>query len=141
MESADLTLFIHYANDLKDVKHFGTMSPYVVVWIAGYGMESQKITTPVAEKAGCYPEWEYPVKFHIVPVKREYSLFIQIKHDGTMFDRHIGEVEVRFCRSSRCRGFHWGFFYFSLPSPSNGFFRRLISDLNCLIFDHWCYYM
>ncbi|KAL7587548.1 protein SRC2 [Lactuca sativa] len=96
MESAELTLVIHYAKDLKDVKHFGTMDPYAVVWIAGYGKESQKITTPVAEKAGCYPEWNYSVKFHIVPVKREYSLFIQIKHEGAMFDRYIGEVEVPF---------------------------------------------
>ncbi|KAI3780039.1 hypothetical protein L2E82_09897 [Cichorium intybus] len=93
MECAELTLVIHYAKDLKDVKHLGTMDPYAVVWIAGYGKESEKVTTPVSQKRGCYPEWDYSIKFHIVPMKREYSLFIQIKHDGTIIDRHIGEVE------------------------------------------------
>lgn len=96
MEAAELTLVIHYAKDLKDVKYFGTMDPYAVVWIAGCGNESKKVATPRAEKGGCYPEWQYTIKFHLVPVMREYSLFIQIKHEGKMFDRHIGEVEIPF---------------------------------------------
>ncbi|KAI3516050.1 hypothetical protein L1887_14959 [Cichorium endivia] len=96
MEPAELTVVIKNGKDLKDVKHLGTMDPYAVVWIAGCGKESEKVTTPVSQKRGCYPEWDYPIKFHIFPMKTDYSLFIQIKHDGTMFDRHIGEVEVPF---------------------------------------------
>ncbi|KAI3516049.1 hypothetical protein L1887_14958 [Cichorium endivia] len=97
MESVALTLNIHSAKDLKDVKYFGKMDPYAVVWVAGnYGEKSEKVTTPVSRKGGCFPKWDYPIEFHIIPMKTEYTLCIKIKHDGTMRDRHIGKVEVPF---------------------------------------------
>ncbi|GJR53060.1 SRC2-like protein [Tanacetum coccineum] len=67
MESCKLEIVVHSGKGLTDVKHFGTMDPYVLVWLAGENEQSQY---------------------------KNYTLFCEIKHDGTFFDRDIGQVQV-----------------------------------------------
>ncbi|KAI3499027.1 hypothetical protein L1887_34819 [Cichorium endivia] len=95
MESAKLQIVLHCGKDLSDVKHLTPMDPYAIVWIAGDGKESKHIT-PIAENGACNPEWEFSMDFYIVSMNPEYTLFFEIIHDGALFDRKIGEVQVPF---------------------------------------------
>ncbi|KAI3729326.1 hypothetical protein L6452_17982 [Arctium lappa] len=96
MESHKLEIILHSAKDLFDVKFFGTMDPYAVVWIAGDGKESKPRTTAVAKKGASSPIWNCPMQFNDVPMQNNYTLFCEIKHDGKLFDRDIGNVQVPF---------------------------------------------
>ncbi|KAM0069632.1 putative C2 domain-containing protein [Helianthus debilis subsp. tardiflorus] len=96
MESRRLEIVLHSAKDLYNVKHFGTMDPYAMVWFAGGGMVSEIRTTAVARKAGSCPVWEFSMEYEAVPMKNDYILFCEIQHDGKLLDRKIGEVQVPF---------------------------------------------
>ncbi|KAI3703345.1 hypothetical protein L1987_73342 [Smallanthus sonchifolius] len=96
MESRRLEIVLHSAKDLHDVKHFGTMDLYAKVWYVGGGKASETHTTPVAKKCGSFPVWEFPMEFDLVPMKTDNVLFCEIQHDGKLFDRKIGEVQVPF---------------------------------------------
>lgn len=96
MESHKLEITLHSAKGLLDVKFFGTMDPYAIVWIAGDGKESKPRTTAVAKKGASSPIWNCPMQFNLVPMDNNYILFCEIKHDGKLFDRKIGQVQVPF---------------------------------------------
>ncbi|KAL8251796.1 hypothetical protein R6Q59_035489 [Mikania micrantha] len=98
MESSNnLEIVLHSANNLFDVKFFGTMDPYAMIWITRGGVIMSKIyKTDVAKKAGSCPVWDYPILFKIDPMIKNYTLFCEIQHDGTLIDRKIGEVQVPF---------------------------------------------
>ncbi|MFS7955110.1 putative C2 domain-containing protein [Helianthus anomalus] len=98
MASRRLEIVLHSANDLYDVKHFGTMDPYAMLWVAegGRGVVSEQCKTEVAKKAGSCPVWNYPMRFQLESRKNSYILFCEIKHGGKLFDRKIGEVQVPF---------------------------------------------
>ncbi|CAH1445291.1 unnamed protein product [Lactuca virosa] len=96
MESTKrLEVVLHSGRGLRDVKHLRPMDPYAKVWIAGDGKESKQ-RTPIARKGACNPKWECCMHFDISSVSTDYILFFQIKHSGTLCDRRIGEVQVRF---------------------------------------------
>ncbi|KAL4578803.1 hypothetical protein LXL04_014934 [Taraxacum kok-saghyz] len=98
MESAKtLEVVLHYGTDLRDVKHLSPMDPYAIVWVAvaGAGKESKQ-TTPIAKNGACNPKWECCMRFNIISMSTDYTLFFQIKHCGILFDRRVGEVQVRF---------------------------------------------
>ncbi|KAI3703346.1 hypothetical protein L1987_73343 [Smallanthus sonchifolius] len=96
MESRRLEIVLHSAKDLCDVKRFGTMDLYANVWFAGGGIVSETRKTPIAQNSGSCPVWEFPIEFDSVPMKTDNVLFCEIQHDGTLFDRKIGEVQVPF---------------------------------------------
>ncbi|KAI3828998.1 hypothetical protein L1987_03111 [Smallanthus sonchifolius] len=96
MESCRLEIVLHSAKDLCNVKHFGTMDLYAKVWFAGGGIVSETRTTPTAKNSGSCPVWEFPMEFDSVPMKTDNVLFCEIQHDGKLFDRKIGEVQVPF---------------------------------------------
>ncbi|XP_022023715.1 protein SRC2-like [Helianthus annuus] len=83
MASRRLEIVLHSANDLYDVKHFGTMDPYAMLWVAegGRGMVSEQCKTEVAKKVGSCPVWNYPMRFQLKPTNNSYILFCEIKHD------------------------------------------------------------
>ncbi|XP_076909655.1 protein SRC2-like [Bidens hawaiensis] len=94
MESCKLEIILHSAKDLFDVKIFGTMDPYALLCITRLdrSMTSDLYKTNVAKGAGPYPVWEYRMQFEVVSMNNSDILICQIKHDGTLFDRDIGEV-------------------------------------------------
>ncbi|KAJ0693833.1 putative acting on peptide bonds (peptidase) [Helianthus annuus] len=100
MESRTLEIVLHSAKDLYDVKFFGTMDPYATLWIDGGGGGAQEVfkqyKTNVAKKAGTCPIWDYRMEFQLHSMSSNYSLFCEIQHDGKLFDRMIGEVQVPF---------------------------------------------
>ncbi|KAL8231970.1 hypothetical protein R6Q57_001748, partial [Mikania cordata] len=98
MESSNnLEIVLHSAKNLFDVKFFGTMDPYAMIWITGSGVMSEIYKTNVAKKAGSCPVWDYPILFKIDPMMiKNYTLFCEIQHDGKLSDRMIGEVQVPF---------------------------------------------
>ncbi|KAJ0451873.1 putative C2 domain-containing protein [Helianthus annuus] len=100
MESRTLEIVLHSAKDLYDVKFFGTMDPYATLWIDGGGGGAQEVfkqyKTNVAKKAGTCPVWDYRMEFQLHSMSSNYSLFCEIQHDGKLFDRMIGEVQVPF---------------------------------------------
>ncbi|GKD71716.1 SRC2-like protein [Tanacetum coccineum] len=95
MESCKLEIVIHSGKGLTDVKHFGTMDPYVLVWLTGENEQSPVYKTKTATKGATCPLWDSCVKFNIASIHKYYTLFCSIKHDGTFFDRDIGQVQVR----------------------------------------------
>nr|GEZ23939.1 hypothetical protein [Tanacetum cinerariifolium] len=95
MESCKLEIVIHSGKGLIDVKHFGTMNPYVLVWLAGENEQSPVYQTKTAIKGATCPVWNSRVKFNIASRYKNYILFCDIKHDGTYLDRDIGQVLVR----------------------------------------------
>nr|GEW94287.1 hypothetical protein [Tanacetum cinerariifolium] len=70
------------------------MDPYVLVWLAGEYEQSPVYRTPTAIKGATCPVWKFRVKFKIASRYKNYTLFCEIKHDGTFFDRDIGQVQV-----------------------------------------------
>ncbi|KAM0056048.1 putative C2 domain-containing protein [Helianthus debilis subsp. tardiflorus] len=97
MESRTLEIVLHSAKDLYDVKFFGTMDPYATLWIDVVGGGAQEVfKSKVAKKAGTCPVWDYRMEFQLHSMNSNYSLFCEIKHDGKLFDRMIGEVQVPF---------------------------------------------
>lgn len=93
--SRKLELILHSANDLQDVKVFGTMDPYATIWIAEGGIVSKTHKTDVAKKAGSFPVWNHRMVFNVnYPLKTNCILFCEINHDGKLLDRKIGEVQV-----------------------------------------------
>lgn len=71
------------------------MDPYAKVWIDGEGTKSTHITK-TAIKGDADPVWESYMDFGYVSVNKNNLLFIEIKHDGKIFDREIGLVKVPF---------------------------------------------
>nr|GEX14015.1 hypothetical protein [Tanacetum cinerariifolium] len=96
MESCKLEIVVQSAKALADVKIFGTMDPYVVVWISGGGKQWQERKTHVAKKGGSCPVWNSSMDFHVSSMDNSYTLFCEILHDGKLFDRNIGQVQVPF---------------------------------------------
>ncbi|GJS48270.1 calcium-dependent lipid-binding family protein [Tanacetum coccineum] len=94
MESCKLEIFIHSGKGLTDVKHFGTMDPYVLVWLAGEYERSPVYRTQTAIKGASCPVWNLRVEFNIASRHKNYTLFCEIKHDGTFLDRDIGQVRI-----------------------------------------------
>ncbi|KAD4586163.1 hypothetical protein R6Q59_035490 [Mikania micrantha] len=96
MESSrELEIVLHSAKSLYDVKNFGTMDPYAMVWITREGVKSDIYKTNVAKNAGSCPVWDYPILFKLVePMINDYILFCEIQHDSKLFDRKIGELQV-----------------------------------------------
>ncbi|GKE56275.1 calcium-dependent lipid-binding family protein [Tanacetum coccineum] len=91
MEPCKLEIVIHSGKGLTEVKHFGTMDPYVLVWLAGENEQSPVYKTKTAIKGATCPVWNSRVKFNIASRYKNYTLFC----DGTYFDRDIGQVQVR----------------------------------------------
>ncbi|XP_076909645.1 uncharacterized protein LOC143566998 [Bidens hawaiensis] len=98
MESCKLEIVLHSAVDLLDVKVFGTMDPYAMLWITNSygGLSSVQYKISVAQNAGCNPVWNSSMQFEVGSMTNSYNLFCEINHDGTLFDRKIGEVRVPF---------------------------------------------
>ncbi|GJS94103.1 SRC2-like protein [Tanacetum coccineum] len=71
------------------------MDPYVLVWLAGEKEQSPVYKTKTAIKGATCPVWNSRVKFNIASRYKNYTLFCEIKHDGTYFDRDLGQVQVR----------------------------------------------
>ncbi|GKB62910.1 calcium-dependent lipid-binding family protein [Tanacetum coccineum] len=94
MVSCKLEIVIHSGKGLTDVKHFGTMDPYVLVCLAGENKQSPVYHTQTAIKGATCPVWNSRVEFNIASMYKNYTLFCMIKHDGTFFDRDIGQVQV-----------------------------------------------
>ncbi|GKB29167.1 retrovirus-related pol polyprotein from transposon TNT 1-94 [Tanacetum coccineum] len=96
MVSCNLEIVIHSGKGLTDVKHFGTMDPYVLVWLTGENEQSSPVhKTQTARKGAACSVWNSRVKINIPSKFTSYTLFCEIKHDGTFFDRDIGQVQVR----------------------------------------------
>ncbi|PWA55883.1 protein SRC2 [Artemisia annua] len=72
------------------------MDPYVVVWISGGGKDTKPLKTEVAKRGGSFPVWNYSMDFNISSMNNNYTLFCEIKHDGHMVDRNIGQVQIPF---------------------------------------------
>ncbi|KAD4586164.1 hypothetical protein E3N88_23765 [Mikania micrantha] len=97
MESSNnLEIVLHSAKNLFDVKNFGTMDPYAMIWITGGGVMSEIYKTNVAKNAGSCPVWDYPILLKVDPMIKNYTLFCEIQHHGKLIDRKIGEVQVPF---------------------------------------------
>ncbi|KAD4586162.1 hypothetical protein R6Q59_035491 [Mikania micrantha] len=93
----ELEITLHSAKNLYDVKNFGTMDPYAMIWITGGGVKSEIYKTNVAKNAGSCPVWDYHILFKLAePMINDYILFCEIQHDSKLFDRKIGEVQVPF---------------------------------------------
>ncbi|GJV15282.1 calcium-dependent lipid-binding family protein [Tanacetum coccineum] len=71
------------------------MNPYVRVWLAGENEQSPVYRTETAIKGATCPIWNSSVEFNIASIHKYYTLFCEIKHGGTYFDRDIGQVQVR----------------------------------------------
>ncbi|PWA85242.1 calcium-dependent lipid-binding (CaLB domain) family protein [Artemisia annua] len=96
MKFSKLEIVLHSGKSLDDVKIFGTMDPYVVVWISGGGKETKALKTEVAKRGGCFPVWNYSMHFNISSTNNNYILFCEIKHAGHIVDRDIGQVQIPF---------------------------------------------
>ncbi|PWA42155.1 calcium-dependent lipid-binding (CaLB domain) family protein [Artemisia annua] len=96
MESCKLEIVLHSGKSLNNIKNFGTMDPYVVVWISGGGKDTKPLKTEVAKRGGSFPVWNYSMDFNISSMNNNYTLFCEIKHDGHMVDRNIGQVQIPF---------------------------------------------
>ncbi|GJX31530.1 calcium-dependent lipid-binding family protein [Tanacetum coccineum] len=65
MEPCKLEIVIHSGKGLTDVKSFGTMNPYVLVWLAGENEQSPVYQTKTVIKGATCPVWNSRVKFNI----------------------------------------------------------------------------
>ncbi|GJW52876.1 calcium-dependent lipid-binding family protein [Tanacetum coccineum] len=65
MESCKLEIVVHSGKGLTDVKHFGTMDPYILVWLTGEYEMSPVYRTQTAIKGATCPVWNFRVKFII----------------------------------------------------------------------------
>lgn len=98
MESSKLQIILHCGRGLTDVKSFGTMNPYVIVWVAKDGEKLSKlVNTDVSQKGASSPVWECPIEYDdVTSIDKSSTLLLEIKHNGKWFDRDIGQVEVPF---------------------------------------------
>ncbi|KAI3678254.1 hypothetical protein L6452_37539 [Arctium lappa] len=96
MVSQKLKIILHSAKGLSQLHVLGTMDPYAVVWIAGDGKDTKPCKTAVARNAASSPVWDCPMEFDVFPIHNNHILFCEIKHDGKLIDKKIGEVQVPF---------------------------------------------
>ncbi|KAL4560069.1 hypothetical protein LXL04_032217 [Taraxacum kok-saghyz] len=99
MESMKLELILHSAQGLNNIKKMGTMNPYALIWIAGGNTGSDsKFKTNIAKNGGSNPVWDDAlIEFEIeqdASMQENLILVCEIKHNGTVLDRTIGQVQV-----------------------------------------------
>ncbi|KAF6135987.1 hypothetical protein GIB67_006879 [Kingdonia uniflora] len=90
-----LEITVISAKDLKDVNLFSKMDVYSVVSIVGDARSKQR--TPVDKNCGSNPNWNFTVKFTIdeAMAKQNRSILLfQIRAEGSLGDKDIGEVQV-----------------------------------------------
>ncbi|KAL4566561.1 hypothetical protein LXL04_030678 [Taraxacum kok-saghyz] len=91
MASKKLKLVIHSANDLNNVKLMGTMNPYAMVSITG---GTSRFRTSTVTNGGSNPVWNSFMEFSIDEDACTQVVMVEMFHNGTAFDRPIGQVQV-----------------------------------------------
>jgi Ca2+-dependent lipid-binding protein len=93
MEFRWVEVTIISAQDLKDVKTIGKMSPYAVAWI----YPDAKVSTPVHPKGGVNPTWNANITLKCDDRGIEQGnavMTIDIYNHGTVGNKQIGSVSI-----------------------------------------------
>lgn len=94
-----MVVTIHSAEGLKNVKHISAMNPYVIVGIMNNDVNSKSVRTITKVNGGSNPVWEKVIEFVVTrdpSMLTSYQLVCDIKHEGKLGDRCIGQVKVPF---------------------------------------------